>query len=62
MTLEELWREFGADHADKEMVFSLNGEEIVPVIGATDFQTDDGETVIYMTNFEGAFNDLHKVV
>ena len=62
MTLEELWRVFGANHADKELVFSLNGEEAVPVRGATYFQTDDGKTVIYMTNFEGAFNDLHKKI
>ena len=61
MTLDQLWTEFGG-LSNRELVFSLNGEEAVPVRGAIDFETADGEAVIYLTNQEGAKDDLHKVV
>ena len=53
MTLEELWREFGDKYAESELVFSMNGDEAQPVRGATDFEMDSGEKVLYLTNLEG---------
>lgn len=53
MTLGELWQEFGAHHADLPLVVSINGEEAVPVRGATDFEGNDGRPVLYLTNMEG---------
>lgn len=50
MTLEELWREFGDKYAESELVFSMNGEEAQPVRSATDFEMEDGEKVLYLTN------------
>lgn len=53
MTLAELWMEFGCKFDDVPIVFDLNGEGAVPVRGATDMTTEDGKTVLLLTNIEG---------
>lgn len=53
MTLAELWLEFGGKFADVPLVFDFNGEGAVPVRGATDMTTEDGKTVLLLTNIEG---------
>ena len=54
MTLSDLWIEFGDKFADVPLVFDMNGEGAVPVRGAIDFTEEDGETVLLLTNMEGA--------
>lgn len=54
MTLGELWIEFGDKLADVPLVLDLNGEGAVPVRGATDIITEDGETALLLTKVEGA--------
>lgn len=62
MTLGELWIEFGDKFADVPLVFDFNGEGAVPVRGAIDFREEDWDTVLLLTNTEGADEDYgsHK--
>ena len=55
--MSELWMEFGCKFDDVPIVFDLNGEGAVPVRGAIDITTEDGKTVLFLTNQEGAKED-----